>query len=690
MDPQQLGPYRIVRRLGRGGMGTVYEGIHSETGEAAAIKTLAESLVEEPDFRARFELEIETLRKLNHPNIVRLLGFGEEKGILFYVMELVRGSSLDQELKAGKKFHWREVTQIGIQICHALKHAHDRGIIHRDLKPANLLRAENGTIKLSDFGIARLFGAPSHTGVGAVLGTIEYMAPEQAAAQPIGPKADLYSLGAVLYALLAGRPPFKVTSFAQILHLHRTARPDPVTLYAPDCPEELNRIIMELLERDPDRRITNASLAARRLQAMLHALEKLQAQSESAPGTLVLPQGQFVDFGVEADQRKPGAADIAVTMTLANQAEGNPPTRATDFLDSPPGSELPPTRLAEVDDRQEPAQTLPALGTPSQWQPTRETTAFKDLPQAESPPPAAPQAISPSAAPGEKTSPGDETRRTTTTNGRFVQVRPEDLDRIEPPPSARRPIFSLQTAVLLAGLIVLAGTIWYMLQPPSADQLYQRIVSRIEKQEEPDALMSAAREIEAFLTRYSDDPRAVQIREYQQEIELLRMERRFELQARQRSATQTSIPIEQDYLEALRYIQLDPELGLQKLEALVAFYGDVPQEKTANASADVFGSKAATRRRPVGHTAECLELARRRLERLRRDLAPLIENQRDRVEWRLGEADRLEATDPDAARAIREAVVTLYGNKAWAKPLVERAQQALQRQLSAAATARKD
>ena len=188
MDPQQLGPYRIIRRLGRGGMGAVYEGVHIETGEPAVVKTLSEALLEEPDFRARFELEIETLRKLNHPNIVRLLGFGEENGVLFYVMELVRGPSLDQELKAGRKFTWREVTQIGIQVCHALKHAHDRGIIHRDLKPANLLRAEDGTIKLSDFGIARLFGAPSHTGAGSVLGTIEYMAPEQAEAQPVGPQ----------------------------------------------------------------------------------------------------------------------------------------------------------------------------------------------------------------------------------------------------------------------------------------------------------------------------------------------------------------------------------------------------------------------------------------------------------------------------------------------------------------------
>lgn len=678
MEPQQLGPYRIVRRLGRGGMGTVYEGIHCETGEPAAIKTLAESLVEEPDFRARFELEIETLRKLNHPNIVRLLGFGEEQGILFYVMELVRGPSLDQELKAGRKFTWREVAQIGIQVCQALKHAHDRGIIHRDLKPANLLRAEDGTIKLSDFGIARLFGAPSHTGVGSVLGTIEYMAPEQAEAQPIGPKADLYSLGAVLYALLVGRPPFKVTSFAQILHLHRTSRPDPVRLHVPDCPEELDRIIQELLARDPDKRITNASLTARRLQAMLHALEREPPRPpQDASNTLAIPQQGVVDFGVGPPSGNPKPADgLASTLTLpVGKEQARPAAEPQPGIDEP--SLLAPTRAATQDLLAPCEPSAPGVpGSPSQLAPTLETAAFKDLPRvgerlavegAQTPP------QSPAAS---RTEAGSVTPDTVTT-GRFVQVKPEDLDRIEPPPSARRPIFSLQTGILLGALVVLAGTIWYLLQPPSADQLYRRIVQRVGSTEDPEALLGAAPEIEQFLTRYSDDPRASQVREYQQEIELLRMERRFELQARQRAAARTSIPIEQDYLEALRYIQIDPELGMQKLEALLALYGYAGGSEHA---ADPGGQRPQAEkkvRRPIGHTAECLELARRRLERLKRELQPAIENQRDLIVSRLDEADALESSRPDLARQIREAVITLYGAKSWAKPYVERARRAL-------------
>ncbi len=197
MEIERLGPYEIVGTLGRGGMGAVYKAIHHETREPAAVKLLSADLAGEEGFRSRFEAEIETLRKLRHPNIVRLFGFGEQEGLLFYAMELVDGNSLEEELRRGRRFDWREVTRIGIETCRALRHAHDRGVIHRDIKPGNLLLAADGSVKLSDFGIARLFGYSRLTTVGNVLGTAEYMAPEQAAGQPVDARADLYSLGAL-------------------------------------------------------------------------------------------------------------------------------------------------------------------------------------------------------------------------------------------------------------------------------------------------------------------------------------------------------------------------------------------------------------------------------------------------------------------------------------------------------------
>ncbi|MGH7192575.1 MAG: serine/threonine protein kinase, partial [Candidatus Saccharimonadales bacterium] len=135
----RLGPYQIGRKLGKGGMGTVYAGLNVETGEQAAVKVLSALMAHEEGFRERFEAEIESLKKLHHPNIVRLFGYGEQDGYLFYGMELVEGRSLEEELQAGRTFDWREVSDLAIQVCRALKHAHDRGVIHRDIKPANLL-----------------------------------------------------------------------------------------------------------------------------------------------------------------------------------------------------------------------------------------------------------------------------------------------------------------------------------------------------------------------------------------------------------------------------------------------------------------------------------------------------------------------------------------------------------------------
>ncbi|HTU23991.1 MAG TPA: serine/threonine-protein kinase, partial [Pirellulales bacterium] len=136
MQLHQLGPYRIQKRLGQGGMGAVYEGVDTATGETVAIKVLAPQLATDEGFRVRFQAEIESLKKLRHPNIVRLFGYGEEQSSLFYSMELVRGSSLEDELRAGRRFDWREVTDLAICLCRALKHAHDAGVIHRDIKPA--------------------------------------------------------------------------------------------------------------------------------------------------------------------------------------------------------------------------------------------------------------------------------------------------------------------------------------------------------------------------------------------------------------------------------------------------------------------------------------------------------------------------------------------------------------------------
>lgn len=290
---QQLGPYRLSKIVGRGGMGTVYAAEDLSTGKIAAVKALSPLLATDNSFRDRFLSEIESLKKLRHPNIVQLYGFGEQDGQLFYAMELIEGNSLQEELRHGRRFTWREVVQIAIDICAALKHAHDHGIIHRDLKPANLLYTREEQVRLLDFGIAKLFGSTGAT-TGSVMGTADYMAPEQAEGKAVGPRTDLYSLGSVMYALLAGRPPFLGKSVPEVVHKVRFESPIPVSRLAVDVPIELEQFIDQLLEKNPQKRVPTALAAAHRLKAMEHALSIQPSAQEAAADdvdTSITPPG---------------------------------------------------------------------------------------------------------------------------------------------------------------------------------------------------------------------------------------------------------------------------------------------------------------------------------------------------------------------------------------------------------------
>ena len=309
MPFDQLGPYRIESTIGRGGMGTVYSGVHTETGQSVAVKVLSIVLGENERFRQRFQIEIETLEKLDHKNIVRLLGFGEHDGHLFYSMELVEGRNLQQELKTGRRFQWRDAASIGIQICDALKHAHDHGVIHRDLKPSNLLYTSDEHIKLTDFGIAKLFGASHMTADGSALGTADYMSPEQATGKPVSTKTDLYGLGGVLFALMSGRPPFLGSNAPEVLHRVQFDAVPSIRQLVPEIPEEFDRILKELLNKDPADRIATPLLVAKQLRAMDLALsEDTQVEGPLRPDEL----NQSIDL----DRVDISDSEIALQPTL--------------------------------------------------------------------------------------------------------------------------------------------------------------------------------------------------------------------------------------------------------------------------------------------------------------------------------------------------------------------------------------
>ena len=272
---KKIGPYVIEGVLGRGGMGTVYRGKHIESNEKHAVKVLSPNFADDPHFRGRFESEIKALLKLDHENIVSLHSYGQDDGQLFFAMELVEGNSLFQMQRSGHKFDWRQILVIARDCANGLRHAHDRGVIHRDLKPGNLMMAlpadgSDPKVKLTDFGIAKRFGNSQNTGTN-ILGTMDFMSPEQAKGEPVTARSDLYSLGTVLYTLLSGRPPFSGNSVEESLR-NLTRVPAPrISASNPDVPKILEELISKLMSKKPEERVPTAL-------ALIHKLNDIEEE----------------------------------------------------------------------------------------------------------------------------------------------------------------------------------------------------------------------------------------------------------------------------------------------------------------------------------------------------------------------------------------------------------------------------
>lgn len=281
--PATIGPYFIEKKLGSGGMGTVYLGRHKETGELAAVKLLPAAMAREPGFVARFEREIAAMKQLKSSHIVELYESGEDHDTFFYAMEYVAGETLADRLEREKRLPWRDVVDIGVQICSALKAAHNSGVIHRDLKPSNLLIREDGFVKLADFGVAQVFASGKLTATGGILGTAEYMSPEQAQGARATKHSDIYSLGAVMYVMLTGRPPFTGKSALDVIQKHRFAQFDSVKRLVPDIPFWLDEIVCQCLSKKPESRYPDAYVLSLRLKEVPRKVELREQQSQSYP-----------------------------------------------------------------------------------------------------------------------------------------------------------------------------------------------------------------------------------------------------------------------------------------------------------------------------------------------------------------------------------------------------------------------
>ncbi len=431
--------------------------------------------------------------------------------------------SLEEELASGRRFDWSEVTRIAIQTCRALKHAHDRGIVHRDIKPANLMLTAAREVKLSDFGIAKLFGAAGMTVEGGIIGTAEYMAPEQADGRAASERTDLYSLGGVMYTLLARRPPFRAKTLPEMLQLQRYAEPDPVGHFAPETPVELERIIAQLLAKEPERRLANAGVLARRLEAMIDEI------ADAQPSNTPTASNEF---------------DIANAATMAAPANGDPtssPSETMAFLpgapstpdpNSPTGGRLAPTVAGDGKSEHHADRTFELAPTIA-----RQTTRV------------------------------------------FKTVEEADQEEAEQENKEDARAFTFQTAGLVGAIALVGLFIWYMLQPPDVATLYARVEANSDSVQ---SLATVKGDIDLLISNYGHDldiSQRARLEGYQEELELDRMERLLDRESRRVSSKRLT-PIERAYLDAIVTMRGNKAAGVRKLKALVALFGIAPETGT--------------------------------------------------------------------------------------------------------------
>ena len=270
--------YEIIQLLGEGGMSYVYKANDKQLKRTVAIKTLKPNYVQQEKFVERFKIEAQTAANLNHPNIVQIFdwGIGDEP---FFVMEYIEGNTLTSIIAKRRTISLNDVLFIGAQVSSGLQAAHSKGLVHRDIKPGNIMITPEGKVKVTDFGIVSLQNEESDiTKTGSILGTASYISPEQAQGKPVSKESDLYSLGTVLYELIAGRPPFEGDTPIATATKHITDKPEKLSVIRPDIPKGVENAVLKLLHKYPKDRFKNAEDLRAVLLQQKTQLQAMQTQ----------------------------------------------------------------------------------------------------------------------------------------------------------------------------------------------------------------------------------------------------------------------------------------------------------------------------------------------------------------------------------------------------------------------------
>jgi serine/threonine protein kinase len=636
LEFEYLGPYAIQKLIGRGGMGSVYQGLHSKSGEPVAIKVIAAGIANQPRFRRRFAAEIEALKRLKHPNIVSLVGYGEEQGLLFYSMEFVQGQSLHEILRARGKLSWQDVVHVGIETTAALKHAHNIGIIHRDLKPANLMIDGKGSVKLTDFGIAKLFGSADETAAGSIIGTADYMPPEQAEGKTVTVRSDLYSLGCVMYALLNGKPPFGGKSVPEVLYAVRyTSAPD-LRHTAPDAPVELVELIHQLLDKDPLKRPPTALVVSNRLKAVQQALKSQSSLSADSQKPIEIPEKEKSSApptSQTAVAKKLTSLDmddeeVDLTRNELSDLKASSATKATT------GTHEQQTLVASPSMLRKAALTGKGAGKES------ELSSELLSPNAET-----------SLVGGRVTNPS-----VITSGGpsHYTPVSESDVTSytIASSSAAHDDRWDLTQYLSIIGIVLAffgsIGFVWWKLQPQSADEMYANIMTAVSSGDES-SLLNITDDLTEFMERFPADERSIDIQALKDEADLIRRVKLLQRKAARAGGVNELSAAEQAFLDAIQTRSQDFQQGQMKLAAMISVFSIDNLDPSDQRLVEL-----AQYARKVGAAVN-----------LTKD--PIAKAQLDVM---IQSAEK--AMSPERLKQFYDHVLMLYADKPWAKEQIDR------------------